>query len=319
VIDDIVDIGRPILVITGGDPLMRADVFAIMQRAAQRGLRVAFSPSATGRCTAEPLQRAKDCGVSRVHISLDGADAETHDRFRGVRGSFQRTREILSDIARLEIPLQIGTTVSRYSLAQLEDIRTIVASSGALMWSLFFLVPTGRGQQEDMISAEAHEAVFNWLYDIGQDASFDVRTTAAMHYRRVVLQRRRSEASSPGAAFPNVSGAGFSAGGGMGMSARGVNDGDGFAFIDHLGNVCPSGFLQVPAGNVREQRLADIYRDSRLFRDLRDRSLLKGKCGVCEFRSVCGGSRARAYAMTGDYLESDPSCIYQPPGRDQEC
>ena len=319
VVDQIVDIGRPILIITGGDPLMRDDVFTIMEHASNRGLRVAFSPSATGRCTRDALRRARDAGVSRVHISLDGPDPESHDRFRGVRGSFNRTSEILDDIADLGIPLQIGTTVSRYSLDRLEEIRDIVADSGALMWSLFFLVPTGRGQFSDMISPEEHEAVFHWLDELGQSAPFDVRTTAAMHYRRVVIERRRRDHAPGGGAYANVSGAGFSASAGLGMSPRGVNDGDGFAFIDHLGNVCPSGFLQLPAGNIREQPLASIYRESRLFRDLRDRTLLKGKCGACEYRQVCGGSRARAYAITGDYLETDPSCIYEPKERTRAC
>jgi len=180
------------------------------------------------------------------------------------------------------------------------------------MWSLFFLVPTGRGKREDMISPEEHERVFNWLYDLSKTAPFDVRTTAAQHYRRVVIQRRRQEAtpSEPGLL---VTGAGYSFADGLGQSNRGVNDGNGFAFISHTGDVCPSGFLPLPGGNVREKSFADIYRNSTLFRDLRDRGRLKGKCGVCDFREVCGGSRARAYAVSGDYLESDPYCVYVPP------
>lgn len=313
-------IGKPILVVTGGDPLMRDDVFDILERAARRDLRVAFSPSATGRCTRTALEKARDCGISRIHISLDGPDAESHDRFRGVRGSFKRTIEILDDVGSLGIPLQIGTTVSRYSIDRLEEIAGLVASSGAVMWSLFFLVPTGRGQASDMVSPEEHERVFNWLYDLGKTASFDVRTTAGMHYRKTVIERRRGESTAadrpggPPAQFANVSGAGFSADA-MGMSARGVNDGDGFAFVDHIGNVCPSGFLQLPAGNIREQPLAEIYRESKLFTELRDRSLLKGRCGRCEYRQVCGGSRGRAYSLTGDYLESDPACAYEPAAR----
>jgi radical SAM protein with 4Fe4S-binding SPASM domain len=190
------------------------------------------------------------------------------------------------------------------------------------MWSLFFLVPTGRGRLADMVSPEEHERVYNWLYDLAKGAPFDVRTTAAMPYRRVVIQRRRAETAADGgtgnAPLPNIAGAGFSAGT-FGMSPRGVNDGDGFAFIDHLGNVCPSGFLQLPAGNVRQQPLAEIYRESPLFRALRDRTRLTGKCGACEYRQVCGGSRARAYAVTGDYLGSDPSCAYLPAGWSRPC
>jgi radical SAM protein with 4Fe4S-binding SPASM domain len=300
---------------------MRDDVFDIIERAASRGLRVAFSPSATGRCTRKALARAKDAGVSRVHISLDGPDAESHDAFRKVRGSFDRTRQVMHDVGDVGLTLQVGTTVSRYSVDRLPEIASFISGFNPVMWSVFFLVPTGRGQAGDMVSAEEHEAAFNWLYDTSKTSAFDIRTTAAMHYRRVVIERRRAEAEAQRKAgeenveaFANVSGAGYSFSGNMGMSMKGVNDGDGFAFIDHLGNVCPSGFLPLPAGNLRDKSFADIYRDSTLFRELRDRSLLKGRCGRCEYTPVCGGSRARAYALTGDYLESDPSCIYEPQG-----
>lgn len=327
VIDQLVDIGGPILIVTGGDPLMRDDCFDIIERAASRGLRVAFSPSATGRCTRKAIGRARDAGVSRIHISLDGPDSASHDLFRGVRGSFQRTLDILQSIRDAGVSLQVGTTVSRHSVARLPEIAALIAAYEPVMWSVFFLVPTGRGQAGDMVSPQEHERAFNWLYDTAKTSPFDVRTTAAVHYRRVVIQRRQAEAASgaaarPGggpAAFANVSGAGYSFQGEMGMSMKGVNDGDGFAFIDHVGNVCPSGFLPLPAGNVREQGFAEIYRESPLFRDLRDRSLLKGKCARCEYISVCGGSRARAYALTGDYLESDPSCVYEPHGGGAAC
>ena len=321
IIDELVDIGGPILIVTGGDPLMRDDVFDIIERASTRGLRVALSPSATGRCTRKALERARDAGVSRVHISLDGPDAASHDAFRGVRGSFDRTLQILDDLRSAGISLQVGTTVSRHSVQRLPEIAKLIARYDPVMWSVFFLVPTGRGQIADMVSPEEHEATFNWLYDTAKTSPFDVRTTAAMHYRRVVIQRRRAEAaaaptapSGHGHAFANVAGAGYSFAGDMGMSMKGVNDGDGFAFIDHVGNVCPSGFLPLTAGNLREHSLASIYRDSSLFRELRDRTLLKGKCAICQFTPVCGGSRARAYALTGDYLASDPSCIYHPFG-----
>ena len=327
VIDQIVEIGGPILIVTGGDPLMRDDCFDIIERAASRGLRVAFSPSATGRCTRKAIERGRDAGVSRIHISLDGPDADSHDAFRGVKGSFQRTLEILRSIQDAGVSLQVGTTVSRYSVARLPEIAALIAAYGPVMWSVFFLVPTGRGQASDMVSAEEHEQTFNWLYETAKTSPFDIRTTAAMHYRRVVIERRRAEAATGAAsrpngepaAFANVAGAGYSFQGEMGMSMKGVNDGDGFAFIDHVGNVCPSGFLPLPAGNLREQGFAEIYRESPLFRDLRDRSLLKGKCAVCEYTPVCGGSRARAYALTGDYLESDPSCVYEPHGGYATC
>jgi len=311
-IDELVDAGRPILIVTGGDPMMRPDLFDLIRYAAGRGLRVALSPTATKLVTPERLREAREAGVARIQMSLDGSRPEVQDAFRGRPGSFERTLEILDDIRSAGISLQVGTTVSRYNVDDLEAIARIVGEYGAVMWSLFFLVPTGRGKREDMISPEEHERVFNWLYDLSKAAPFDVRTTAAQHYRRVVIQRRRQEAMTSERGLL-VTGAGYSFADGLGQSNRGVNDGNGFAFISHTGDVCPSGFLPLPGGNVREQSFAEIYRSSALFRDLRDYSRLKGKCGVCDFREVCGGSRARAYAVSGDYLESDPYCVYQPP------
>jgi radical SAM protein len=315
-IDELVEVGGPILVVTGGDPLMRPDLIDFIRYAAGRGLRVALSPTATALATRERLQEARDAGVARTQISLDGSRPEIQDVFRGREGSFQRTLEILETVRDLGVSLQVGTTVSRYNLDDLEGIADLVAKYGAVMWSLFFLVPTGRGKVEDMISAEEHERVFNWMYDLSKSAPFDVRTTAAQHYRRVVIQRRRQESagneSASGGALM-VTGAGYSFADGLGQSGKGVNDGNGFAFVSHTGDVCPSGFLPLPAGNVRAQSFVDIYRHSELFRELRDYGRLKGKCGLCDFRDVCGGSRARAFAVTGDYLESDPYCAYIPP------
>ncbi len=311
-IDELVEVGRPILVVTGGDPMMRPDLFDLIRYASGRGLRVALSPTATKLVTPQRLREAREAGVARIQMSLDGSRPEVQDAFRGRPGSFQRTLEILDDIRSAGISLQIGTTVSRYNIDDLEAIARVVGEYGAVMWSLFLLVPTGRGRREDMISAEEHERVFNWLYDLSKAAPFDVRTTAAQHYRRVVIQRRRQEAAAASEKDVLVTGAGYSFADGLGQSNRGVNDGNGFAFISHIGDVCPSGFLPLPGGNIREKTFADIYRNSTLFRDLRDYSRLKGKCSVCDFRDVCGGSRARAYAVTGDYLESDPYCVYQP-------
>ena len=315
-IDELVEVGGPILVITGGDPLMRPDLIDFIRYAAERGLRVALSPTATVLATRKRLQEAREAGVARVQISLDGSRPEIQDVFRGRDGSFQRTVEILETVRDLGVSLQVGTTVSRYNLDDLERIADIVAHYGAVMWSLFFLVPTGRGKVEDMISAEEHERVFNWMYDLSKSAPFDVRTTAAQHYRRVVIQRRRQESADKDGESGGpltVTGAGYSFADGLGQSGKGVNDGNGFAFVSHTGDVCPSGFLPLAAGNVRAQSFVDIYRHSELFRELRDYSRLKGKCGLCDFRDVCGGSRARAFAVTGDYLESDPYCAYIPP------
>jgi radical SAM protein len=310
VIDQIREVGNPILVVTGGDPLMRRDVFDLLSYAVSKGLRTSLTPSATALANPKNLARVRDTGVLRLAVSLDGPTAEVHDAFRGFRGTFDRTMGIMRDAREVGLALQINTTVSRYNLPVLEKMVDIVADSGAVQWSVFFLVPTGRGKQNDMISAEDHEKVFNWLYDLSRSAPFDVKSTAAPAYRRVAIQRAQAEAED--SAQRPVAGAGFRFADGLNRPAMGVNDGNGFAFISHIGEVCPSGFLPIPAGNVRDQSFAEIYRNSPLFRELRDQTKLKGKCGVCEFRTVCGGSRARAYAVTGDYMAEDPSCAYEP-------
>lgn len=309
VIDQIRATGDPILVFTGGDPLMRRDVFDLLSYAVQAGLRTSLTPTATTLVTQANLARVRQAGVRRVALSLDSPNAALHDRFRGFSGSFHRTMRIIERVKEAGLALQINTTITRHNLPMLDPMPELIAQAGAVQWSVFFLVPTGRGRLEDMVSGEEHESTYNWLYDVSRTAPFDVKTTAAPAYRRVAIQRARED----GAAGP-VAGAGYRFQDGLNRPSVGINDGKGFAFISHIGDVCPSGFLPLPAGNVRERPFSDIYRDSLLFRQLRDPSLLKGKCGVCDFRSVCGGSRARAYGVTGDYLESDPSCVYEPPG-----
>jgi radical SAM protein len=314
VIDQIAELGDPILVITGGDPFMRPDVYDLLVCAVARGLRAAVTPSATALVTPGSLARLRDAGVRRVAKSLDRPTADIHHRVRGFRGSFQRTVEIMRDVREAGLALQVNTTVSRYNLPVLAEMPQVVTEAGAVQWSVFFLVPTGRGKAEDMISAEEHERVYHWLYDLSRTVPFDVKSTAAPAYRRVAIQRARSERRTETKAARVVAGAGYRFEDGLDRPALGVNDGKGFAFVSHTGEVCPSGFLPISAGNVRERPLADIYRNSSLFRDLRDSDKLKGKCGACEFREVCGGSRARAWALAGDYLAEDPSCVYQPPG-----
>lgn len=318
-IDQVVEIGKPILVVTGGDPMMRRDIYDVLEYGVSRGLRVALSPSATALATRRALERVRDIGVSMVHISLDGAEAATHDSFRGVAGSFDRTMRILRDCQELGVSVQIGTSVTRRNLAELPAIADRAREAGIRVWSLFFLVPTGRGRVEDMITPQEQEDALQWLYTVSKDAPFHVRTAVTPAYRRVVIQRRREETrASDGEAGADApitweqTGAGYSFRQANAPTGQGVNDGKGFCFVSHIGEVYPSGFLQIPAGNVREQSLSSIYRDSALFRELRNPSLLKGVCGACEFRAVCGGSRARAYAMTGDYLAPDPSCPYTP-------
>jgi AdoMet-dependent heme synthase len=316
-VNQVAEMGTPILVVTGGDPLMREDVYDLLGHAVSRGLHVALSPSATGRLTQRSLEQVKSTGTHMLHLSLDGSRPRVHDRFRGVRGSYARTIARLRSAREMGFLVQVGTTISRHNVHDLPAIAERVAEAGADVWTLFFLVPTGRGRLSDMLSAEEHERVFGWLHKLSQTVPFHVRTIAAQHYRRVVITAQRAAKIAEDGAGDRprwaYTGTGFSARVKERASAmKGVNDGRGFCFVGHTGDVYPSGFLQARAGNVREESLATIYRDSPMFRALRDPSALKGKCGDCEFREVCGGSRARAYAVTGDYLTEDPSCIYLP-------
>ncbi len=316
-VDQIREFGDPILVITGGDPMMRPDLYDILSYAVQQGLRTSLTPTTTRLVTRKALARVKEAGVRRVAVSLDGPTAEVHDAFRGFSGSFEIASRIIRHVADVGLSLQINTTVSRYNFQLLDQMAELVERSNVVQWSLFFLVPTGRANAADMISPEEHEQVFNWLHDVGKNSSFDIKSTAAPAYRRVVIQKQRAEqgSSAEGEPAPAMAGAGYRYADGLGRPAKGVNDGNGFCFISHTGDVCPSGFLPVSAGNVRDQSLLDIYRNAPLFRRLRDRDALKGKCGRCDFRDVCGGSRARAYAISKDPLAEDPSCAYRPPER----
>lgn len=312
-IDQIASMGNPLLVITGGDPMMRPDLVHFIGYASRKGLRVSLAPSATRLVTRQALEKAHDAGLVRVSISLDGPNADIHDAFRRTPGAFDLTMRAFEVVAQAGLTLQVNTTVSRYNCNCLDDIAAKVTEFKAVLWSVFFLVPTGRGKDEDMISPQEHEEVFNWLYDTSKHVPFDVKTTAAEHYRRVVIQRKRAEAGiSDGEVKLELVAPGFSFQDGIGRAPKGVNDGNGCCFISHIGEVSPSGFLPLVVGNIRQQSLVNIYRDSPVMRDLRDPDKLKGKCGRCEYKRVCGGSRARAYAVTGDYLQAEPYCIYQP-------
>lgn len=315
-IDRLAEFGSPILVFTGGDPMMRRDLFDLIAHAAAKGLRCSLTPTATALPTTARLRQAQEAGIRRIALSLDAPDPQVHDHFRQVDGSWERTMRILENARAVGLSAQVNTTVTRHNLARLADMPPFIEQVGAVQWSLFFLVPTGRAQIPWMISPEEHEQVFHWLYDLSQTAPFDIKATAAPMYRRVAIQRKKSEQDSPaGQADPFAfQGAGFQYADGLDRPRRGVNDGNGFLFISHRGDIMPSGFLPVVAGNVRQDDIVQVYRTHPLFTALRDPALLKGKCGRCEFREVCGGQRGRAYGVTGDYLESDPACAYEPAG-----
>ncbi len=301
VIQQVRGFGDPLLVFTGGDPLKRADLFDLIGESVSAGLRTTVTPSATPLLTPEAVRRFKSCGVSRMAVSLDGADEAMHDDFRQVAGSFRQTMLALRAAAEAGLETQINTTVTRRNLHALHRIAGLVAQERARLWSVFFLVVTGRAQLDDDLTAEQYEQVFDFLYRTSLTAPFDIKTTEAQHYRRYAAQQRKKN------------GAGASAPQGIIQRQAGINDGKGFLFISHTGEIFPSGFLEVSAGNVRGTTLQDAYRNSSLFQVLRDSDALQGKCGACEYRNLCGGSRSRAYALTGDFLQSDPRCQYVPP------
>lgn len=316
-INEISEFGSPVFVITGGDPMKRADLEDMVGYAAkEKKLRTSLTPSATALVTKSRLKELRKCGLARIALSLDGHTPAVHDRFRGEPGCFQRTMEIIRDVKDLDIPLQINTTVAVQNSSTLTEVAKLVEGFGAVQWSIFFLVPMGRGKKQDMVSAAEHERLFHWIYDLSKKVPFDVKVTAAQHYRRVAISRERRLGLKPptddNGLYLAVAGAGFQYSDGIQRPTLGVNDGKGLLFISHTGDVYPSGFMPVRAGNVREKSVIDIYRDSFIFKDLRDPDKLKGKCGVCEFRKVCGGNRARAWAMTGDPLAEEPMCVYVP-------
>jgi len=292
----------PLLVLTGGDPMWRKDLADLVGRASTAGLTVALTPSGTAMATRKRLEELKAAGLSRVAVSLDGPDPESHDAFRRVKGSYANTMKIVDAAIELGLPLQINSTVSRLTLPRLVELADVVARLPLTLWAAFFLVQTGRGASLEQITAQECEEVLAFLDDLSRRVPFGIKTTEAPHYRRVQLANERAGAA-----------AGTLLGRRQLRAPRAVNDGNGFVFVDHVGNVCPSGFLPMPRGNVREGRLLETYRDDPVFKRLRDPNALGGRCGRCELRAVCGGSRSRAFAATGDPFAEDPLCAYVPP------
>jgi radical SAM protein len=315
----------PLFILTGGDPAKRSDIFDIIAHAREEGLRVAMTPSATPLISRDAIRRFAAAGLVRLAVSLDGKDAASHDSFRGVQGSFNHTLQTLDWCREFGLETQIHTTVTRHVLDDLPAIAAMIGERGIKLWALFLLIAVGRAARPEIrrlnLNARQSEALFHWMYDLTKSVPFDVTPREGYHYRRVLLQRRAAElgigvnellvnaekrhwtptdlASSPQTTR-------------IVRAPLGVNDGKGILFVSHQGDVQPSGFLNLIGGNIRSRSLPDIYRHSDLFMRVRDDSAIKGKCGVCEFKSICGGSRSRAYALTGDPMRSDPFCVYQP-------
>lgn len=309
------ELGTPIFILSGGDPLKREDLYRLIRCGADLGMRMATIPAATERLTESVVARLKSSGLAQMALSLDFPTAGLHDSFRGSPGAFARTMRAIEWGVTHDLPLQINTTICGMTLPHLHEMIALVRKLPIVFWEVFFLVPMGRGETLGGLTAEQCEEIFAALYDLQKGARFLVKVTEAPHYRRYVAQREESEGKRarghPGALpaqLVRTEGPGHT----IGLAPRGVNAGNGFLFVSHVGEVYPSGFLPVSGGNIRRAPLAAIYRDSDLFRQLRRPSDFEGICGVCEYNAICGGSRSRAFALTGSVLATDPWCAYRP-------
>lgn len=333
-LDAIADMGTPVVVLTGGDPMQRADLPELIAHGASRGLRVATIPVASERLEKADLVRLRDAGVAQLAFSIDGSTAALHDDFRQVPGTFERTVRALGWAREASIPTQVNTVFSTHNQNDIAGLLRLVESLGVVFWECFSLVPMGRGKSLGTLSAEQHERLFAELYALSARASFLVKVTEAPHYRRYVLEQRARERKqsggeparpgsggrhrlgmvheASGSAIPAQLSREMSTRQSLGRGAQGINAGKGFCFVSHTGDVMPSGFFPEPVGNVREHDIAALYRTSELFVALRDPDRLEGRCGRCEYRQPCGGSRARALALTGNPFAEDAACLYQP-------
>ncbi len=309
-VDQILEVGRPIIILTGGEPLARPDVMKIARYAVNKGLRVVMGTNGT-LITEEIASQLKDVPVSRLGISLDFPVAELQDNFRGQAGAFAAVMRGITNARRAGIEVQINSTITRLNVDYLDDLLTIALDVGAVAFHPFMLVPTGRGKGLESVelSPERYEQTLHWIYDkqveLGDKIFF--KPTDAPHYLRVVKQRQKQDqrAKTKVATVHNPAN----------TITRGCQAGTGFCFVSHQGKVKGCGYLDVEAGNIREESFAQVWANSPLFGQLRDLSNLKGKCGICEYKGICGGCRARAYEATGDYLEAEPYCVYEPVAR----
>ena len=302
-LDRILGFGQPLphIVFTGGDPLRRPDLEELVIGATERGIGASLAPAVTPDFTKARLASLKAAGIQTISLSLDGSSPELHDGLRGVPGTFAMTMEAATWAHEVGLPIQVNTLVTDTTLADLPAIYEVVGKMGILRWSLFFLISVGRGSVLREITPAQSEKLFGWLYDLSAVAPFQIKTTEATHYRRVATRRMQQDGKTEEEILRTSVGRGF-----------GVRDGNGIIFVAHDGNVYPSGFLPLAVGNVRTDDLVTLYREHPVFTSLRDTSQFKGRCGACSYVERCGGSRARAYAWTGDVLEADPLCPYVP-------
>ncbi|MHB1455933.1 MAG: heme b synthase [Armatimonadota bacterium] len=302
-LDQIASFSSPAVVLSGGEPLVRPDILEIARYGTDKGLRMLLATNGT-LLTPELAQQIKDAGIQRVSVSIDGAMAETHDSFRRIPGAFDAAWRGVEYLKEAGIPFQINTTVAKHNIDQIPDILNLVIEKGAVALHIFLLVPTGCGKEiadDEMIDPMEYERVLNWFYDRSRDVPIALKATCAPHYFRIIRQRAKEEGIPP-----PVSGHGHES------MTKGCLAGSAVCFISHKGEVFPCGYLQISAGNVRQQTFEDVWTNAEVFKALRNEDNLEGKCGYCEYRRVCMGCRARAYAYTGNYLSAEPYCVYEP-------
>jgi radical SAM protein len=292
----------PHLILTGGDPLSRKDICSLIDYANGLGLEVSITPSATPELTNEAISKLKDHGIQSLGLSLDGSCAEKHDNIRAIPGTFAHTMEAARHCGRLGLPIQVNTLVAEETADDLPAIYELLRTSFPVMrWSLFFLISVGRGKALNEVSPERGEAIMRWVFDLSPRAPFAIKTTEAPSYRRIAIDQMRKSGMATAEMKTTSVYKGFQ-----------IRDGHGIVFVSNLGEVYPSGFLPLRCGNVRKDSLVEIYRNSEVFRSLHSPDTFHGKCGACEYSHICGGSRARAFAHTGDVLGTDPFCPYEP-------
>jgi heme b synthase len=301
-LDQIAEIAKPIIILTGGEPLLRDDIFDIAEYGTQKGFRMVMAPNGT-LVTEDIAKKLMTVGIKRISISLDGATAESHDRFRKVDGAFEGAVNAMKIAKKVGLDFQVNTTITKTNLDQIPEIQKLAVKYGAVAHHIFLLVPTGRGKYivDTEINAAEYEQTLNWFYDQRDKTPLDLKATCAPHYYRILRQRSKEEGKS--ISFETH---------GLDAVTRGCLGGIGFCFISHRGDVQPCGFLNADCDNVRKRSFADIWKHADVFTALRDYDRLKGKCGPCEYKRVCGGCRARAFEATGDFLSEEPLCSYLP-------
>jgi heme b synthase len=301
-IDGIASFSKPVVILTGGEPLLREDIYDIARYGTGRGLRMVIAPNGT-LVDEEKARRLKACGIQRASISLDGAERESHDRFRRVEGAFEGALRGIESFKQVGLEFQVNTTVTQRNYSELPAILGLAVRLGAVAHHIFLLVPTGRGKElgAEAIPAEEYEKILHWFYDQRERVPLQLKATCAPHYYRILRQRAQQEGKK---VTPQSHG--------LNAMTRGCLGGIGFCFISYRGDVQPCGYLEVFSGSVKEQSLQEIWETSAVFERLRNFSSYKGRCGRCEYVRVCGGCRARAFEANGDFLSEEPLCAYQP-------